>query len=77
MSTEVGGKISMFSGAVQGENEALQPFDGVKAVITWKWRFSTWAPDQWSKVIISLDKQVQTPAGCEKAVRSGGRWVGA
>jgi hypothetical protein len=62
MSTEVGGKISMFSGAVQGENEALQPFDGEKAVITWKWRFSTWQPNHFSKVIITMNKQVRDSA---------------
>lgn len=58
MSTEVGGKISMFSGAVEGENLALTPFNGEEAMIKWKWRFSTWQPNMWSTVTITMQKQV-------------------
>lgn len=57
MSTEVGGKISMFSGAVEGENLALTPFNGEEAMIKWKWRFSTWQPNMWSTVTITMQKQ--------------------
>ena len=44
MSREVGGKFSIFSGAVEGENTALKPYDesAGEASIVWKWRFSTW-----------------------------------
>jgi len=57
MSTEVGGKLMMFSGAVEGENAELKPFDGERAVIKWKWRFSTWQPSHWSTVLITMVKQ--------------------
>lgn len=56
MSKEVGGKIMMFSGSVEGENLELKPFnssDG-KATIVWKWRFNTWQPGHTSKVTIDL-----------------------
>merc|ERR1719502_657617 len=43
MSKEVGGKLVMFSGSVEGENVALTPFDAAsgKAQIVWKWRFNS------------------------------------
>ena len=56
MSKEVGGRIMMFSGAVEGENVELSPYDGESAKITWKWRFSTWAPGHYSTVNISLEE---------------------
>jgi len=55
MSKEVGGSFSMFSGAVEGTNIELKPFDGTKAVIKWKWRFSTWPPGHHSTVTITLE----------------------
>ena len=55
MSTEVGGKFSMFSGAVEGENVTLTPFDGEKAIIVWKWRFNTWQPNHYSTVTITME----------------------
>jgi hypothetical protein len=56
MSREVGGKFSMFSGAVDGENVELRPFSESSgdAMIKWKWRFSTWQPDHYSTVTITL-----------------------
>jgi activator of HSP90 ATPase len=54
MSREVGGKFMMFSGSVEGSNVALEPFDGSKATIRWKWRFSTWAAGHFSDVTIVL-----------------------
>ena len=52
MSREVGGKFSMFSGAVDGENVELRPFSEATgdALIKWKWRFSTWQPGHYSTV---------------------------
>ena len=46
MSKDVGGKLMMFSGSVEGENVRLTPFDAAsgKATIVWKWRFNTWQP---------------------------------
>jgi activator of HSP90 ATPase len=63
MSREVGGKFSMFSGAVNGENVELRPFSEATgdALIKWKWRFSTWQPEHYSTVIITLtDKDGST-----------------
>ena len=57
MSTEVGGKLMMFSGAVEGENAELKPFDGERAVIKWKWRFSTWQPGHYSTVTLAFSKK--------------------
>jgi activator of HSP90 ATPase len=57
ISTEVGGRITMFSGAVEGENVELKPFDGSTATIVWKWRFSTWAPGHYSTVTIELEER--------------------
>jgi len=56
MSREVGGKFSMFSGAVDGENVDLRPFSESSgdALIKWKWRFSTWQPGHYSTVTITL-----------------------
>ena len=56
ISKEVGGKLMMFSGSVEGENVALTPFDEStgKATIVWKWRFNTWQPGHTSKVTIDL-----------------------
>ena len=56
MSREVGGKFSMFSGAVDGENVELRPFSEAAgdALIKWKWRFSTWQPGHYSEVTITL-----------------------
>jgi len=56
MSKEVGGKFSMFSGSVEGENVALTPFSDSegKATIVWKWRFTTWQPGATSRVTIEL-----------------------
>jgi len=57
MSTEAGGKFHMFSGAVEGENIELTPFNGERAVIKWKWRFSTWQPGHYSIVTIVLNEK--------------------
>jgi len=59
MSSEVGGKFSMFSGAVEGENVTLTPFDEKegKATIVWKWRFSTWQPGHFSTVTLDFTKK--------------------
>jgi len=59
MSKEVGGKISMFGGSVEGENVSLTPFSESegKATIVWKWRFSTWQPGQTSTVTIELNEK--------------------
>jgi activator of HSP90 ATPase len=59
MSSEVGGKFSMFSGAVEGENVTLTPFDEKegKATIVWKWRFSTWQPGHFSTVTLDFNKK--------------------
>jgi len=56
MSTEVGGKIMMFSGSVEGENVQLTPFDKAegKATIVWKWRFNTWQPAHYSTVTMTF-----------------------
>lgn len=56
MSKDVGGKFSMFSGAVEGENLDLKPFDPAtkEAIIKWKWRFSTWQPSHYSTVTITI-----------------------
>lgn len=54
MSTEVGGKLMIFSGSVEGKNVSLTPFDGTKAQIVWEWRFNTWAPGTTSTVTIDL-----------------------
>jgi len=55
MSKEVGGSFSMFSGAVEGSNLDLKPFDGQRAIIKWRWRFSTWQPAHYSTVTITLE----------------------
>lgn len=56
MSKEVGGKFSMFSGSVEGENLSLVPYtdSAGKATIKWKWRFMTWPPGTSSEVTIDL-----------------------
>jgi len=63
MSREVGGKFMMFSGAVDGENLELREYSEASgdAMIKWKWRFSTWQPDHYSVVTITLtDKDGST-----------------
>ena len=59
ISKEVGGQLSMFSGAVVGENLELKPYDGAAktATIVWKWRFETWAAGHFSKVTITLEEK--------------------
>ena len=59
MSSEVGGKFSMFSGSVEGENVSLTPFDAAsgKATIVWKWRFATWQPNHYSTVTLEFNKR--------------------
>lgn len=59
MSSAVGGKFSMFSGSVEGENVSLTPFDEAagKATIVWKWRFSTWQPGHFSTVTLAFSKR--------------------
>lgn len=59
MSKEVGGQFSLFSGSVTGDVVALQPFDAEAkpepfALITWRWRFSTWQPGHFSTVKLKL-----------------------
>merc|ERR1712137_1230901 len=87
MSTEVGGKFSMFSGAVEGENIALTPFkreSNESAVIKWKWRFSTWQPGVHSTVTITLEENkggtrlelVQTGVPAEECERTEKGWTG-
>ena len=59
MSKEVGGKFNMFSGAVEGHNVTLTPFDEAKgaAQIVWKWRFNTWQPGTFSTVTLDFTKK--------------------
>jgi len=84
MSKEVGGKFSMFSGAVEGENVALTPFNGEVATIVWKWRFSTWQPGHFSTVTIKLEDKdggtklslVQTAVPEEEQERTQKGWSG-
>ena len=59
MSQEVGGKFSMFSGSVEGENVSLTPFSEAegKATIVWKWRFATWQPNHFSTVTLTFTKK--------------------
>merc|ERR1719502_678331 len=59
MSTEVGGKFTMFSGSVEGTNEKLVPFDEKEgtATIVWKWRFTTWQPGHFSTVTLTFTKK--------------------
>jgi len=59
MSTEVGGKLMMFSGAVEGKNVSLTPFSSSagKAQIVWEWRFTAWPPGSMSKVTIDLTEK--------------------
>lgn len=69
MSKEVGGKLMMFSGAVEGENVTLTPFNGTSATIVWKWRFATWQPNHYSTVTIELtDKD----GGCQLELKQTG-----
>ena len=82
MSKEVGGTFSMFSGAVEGANLALEPFDGSKAVIKWKWRFATWQPGHYSTVTITLTEKngtklelVQTDVPEEERERTEKGWT--
>ena len=59
MSQVVGGKFTLFSGSVEGENVTLTPFSesaGV-ATIVWKWRFSTWQPGHYSTVTLAFSKK--------------------
>ena len=63
MSKDVGGKFVMFSGAVEGTNLALEPYDAAagSATIKWQWRFNTWQPGAFSEVTIVLsDKDGST-----------------
>ena len=86
MSREVGGAFSMFSGAVSGENVELRPFSEATgdALIKWKWRFSTWQPEHYSTVTITLtDKDgntklelVQTGVPEEERERTEKGWKG-
>ena len=86
MSREVGGSFSMFSGAVSGENVELRPFSEATgdALIKWKWRFSTWQPEHYSTVTITLtDKDgntklelVQTGVPEEERERTEKGWKG-
>ena len=86
MSREVGGAFSMFSGAVSGENVELRPFSEATgdALIKWKWRFSTWQPEHYSMVTITLtDKDgntklelVQTGVPEEERERTEKGWKG-
>lgn len=86
MSREVGGKFSMFSGAVDGVNVELRPFSESSgdAMIKWKWRFSTWQPDHYSMVTITLtDKDgatklelLQTGVPEEERERTEKGWKG-
>merc|ERR1719240_1397118 len=71
MSKEVGGKFSMFSGSVEGENVSLTPFSEAegKATIVWSWRFTAWQPGQKSKVTIDL---VEKDGGTELALTQTG-----
>ena len=57
ISKEVGGKLMMFSGSVEGENVALTPYNGESATIVWKWRFNTWPPKHYSTVTITLNEK--------------------
>ena len=59
MSSEVGGKFSMFSGSVEGENVKLEPYDAAagKATIVWKWRFTAWQPGHFSTVTLEFTKK--------------------
>jgi len=82
MSKEVGAKFSMFSGAVEGENVALTPFNGEEAKIVWKWRFATWQPGHFSTVTINLENKdggtklslVQTSVPEEEQERTQKGW---
>jgi len=70
MSKDVGGKLMMFSGSVEGENIRLAPFDAAsgKATIVWKWRFNTWQPGHHSTVTIDLvDKEGATELVLEQS----------
>jgi len=85
MSTEVGGKFSMFSGSVEGENVELHRFDkdSGTAVIKWKWRFSTWSPGVFSDVTITLSEKdgqtklqlVQTGVPEDERERTKKGWI--
>ena len=59
ISKEVGGKIRLFSGAVEGENVELSPYDEGRgtAVIRWKWRFTTWQPGVQSDVTLTFSEK--------------------
>ena len=86
MSKEVGGKFSMFSGSVEGENTELTPFDSSsgEAKIVWKWRLSTWQPGHFSKVAITMSEKdggtklelVQTGVPEEEKERTEKGWNG-
>jgi len=86
MSRDVGGKFSMFSGAVDGENLELRPFSEASgdALIKWKWRFSTWQPGHYSTVTITLTNKdgatklelLQTGVPDEERERTEKGWKG-
>lgn len=86
MSKEVGGKIMMFSGSVEGENMKLVPYTDSegKATIVWKWRFNTWQPGHFSTVTIDLIEKdggttlelKQTGVPEEEAERTEKGWKG-
>ena len=86
LSKEVGGKIMMFSGSVEGENVELRPFSASegKATIVWKWRFNTWQPGHVSRVTIDLIEKdggtslelTQTGVPEEEAERTEKGWKG-
>merc|ERR1719217_1817945 len=59
MSAAVGGKFTMFSGSVEGENVTLEPFTEASgmAKIVWKWRFATWQPGHFSTVTLEFSKK--------------------
>jgi len=59
VSTEVGGKLMMFSGSVEGKNLSLTPYSSSEgtAQIVWEWRFTAWQPGVTSKVTIDLTEK--------------------
>jgi activator of HSP90 ATPase len=86
ISKEVGGKIRLFSGAVEGENVELSPYDEGRgtAVIRWKWRFTTWQPGVHSEVTLTFSEKnggtvlelTQTGVPDEEKERTEKGWKG-
>ena len=86
ISKEVGGKIRLFSGAVEGENVELSPYDEARgtAVIRWKWRFTTWQPGVQSDVTLTFSEKnggtvlelTQTGVPDEEKERTEKGWKG-